>query len=60
MNRDAPLIPEAVVADWRKRVAQLTDELVPDTNHYTLMLGARGAELIASRARQPTAGRAAS
>ena len=55
LDQPPGLIPDEVVADWRVRLPQLGDEVVDDTNHYTLMLGERGADLIASR----TAGMAA-
>ena len=56
LNQSPGLIPDEVVADWRSRLPELTDEVVDDTNHYTLMLGERGASLIASRAAGMAAG----
>jgi len=47
LNQSEPLLPEAVVAEWRSVLPQLVDEIVPDTNHYTLMFGATGAAEIA-------------
>ena len=55
LNQPPGLIPDEVVAGWRGRVPLLSDEVVDDTNHYTLMLGERGANVIAAR----TAGMAA-
>lgn len=43
-----PLLGDDVVAPWRARLADFSDTVVPDTNHYTLFLGRRGAETIAS------------
>lgn len=45
-----PLIGDDVVQRWRDVLPVLTDEIVPDTNHYSLMLGGRGARIIAQRA----------
>lgn len=47
MNTPPPLIPDDVVAEWRSRLPHLRDEVVADTNHYTLMFGERGAKVIA-------------
>lgn len=55
LNQRPGLIPDEVVAAWRHRLPELSDEVVGDTNHYTLMLGERGAAVIAAR----TAGMAA-
>jgi lipase len=45
-----PLIGDEAVDRWRGVLPHLTEEVVPDTNHYSLMLGDRGARLIARRA----------
>jgi pimeloyl-ACP methyl ester carboxylesterase len=42
LNTEA-LYPDALVAPWREKLPRFTDELVEDTNHYTLVLGERGA-----------------
>ncbi len=47
LNQPEPLLPEAVVDQWRRTLPQLVDEVIPDTNHYSLMFGARGAAEIA-------------
>lgn len=47
LNQPTPLIPEEELEGWRARLPQMTDELVEDTNHYTLMLGALGARVVA-------------
>jgi pimeloyl-ACP methyl ester carboxylesterase len=41
--------PESLVEAWRPDVAHLTDEVVLDTNHYTIQLGDAGAAVIAAR-----------
>jgi pimeloyl-ACP methyl ester carboxylesterase len=45
-----PLIADEVVDRWRSVLPELVDEVVPDSNHYSLMLGERGARIIADRA----------
>jgi len=52
LNQPVPLIPDDAVADARAHVPQLVDEMVEDTNHYTLMLGTRGSEVLASHLRR--------
>jgi lipase len=44
-----PLVGDALVEYWRKRVPQLTDEVVPGTNHYSIMFGEPGAATVAAR-----------
>jgi pimeloyl-ACP methyl ester carboxylesterase len=51
MNRPTPLQPDELVAQWKARVPQLEDELVEDTNHYTIVFGERGAKIIAEHVR---------
>jgi pimeloyl-ACP methyl ester carboxylesterase len=46
-NQEPPLYPDPVVASARRRIPQLTDVLVPDVNHYTILLTTRGAKAIA-------------
>lgn len=46
LNQVPPLIPDEVVAEWRSVLPRLDDTVVDDTNHYTVMLGARGADTI--------------
>jgi len=52
LNAPSPLIPDEIVAPWLERLPGLSDEMVEDTNHYTLMLGERGAATIAARVTQ--------
>ena len=47
VNQPAPLLPDHVVADARSHLPQLTEQMVADTNHYTLMFGDRGAKILA-------------
>lgn len=51
-----PLLPEEAVAPWREVVPSFSDVVVPDTNHYTLMLGTRGTELLAALVSGPEGG----
>jgi len=47
LNQPTPLISDDLVEEWR---AVLTsEEMVADTNHYTIVLGERGAKTIAER-----------
>ncbi len=48
VNEEPPLYPDAVVGDWKSRLPGLGDELVTDTNHYTLMFGTCGAKALAA------------
>ena len=48
LNQPDPLLPEAVVAQAKAERPDLGDELVPDTNHYTLVLAAPGAQRVAA------------
>ena len=47
LNQEPPLYPDPAVASARRRIPQLTDVLVPDVNHYTILLTSRGARAIA-------------
>jgi pimeloyl-ACP methyl ester carboxylesterase len=46
---EPPLIPDEWVALLRKQIPQLTDEVVPGTNHYTIGLSATGGQAVAAR-----------
>lgn len=61
VNALPPLYPEEAVAPWRPLLEDFTDELVEDSNHYTLMFGERGAGVLADRAaaHKPSNGRTA-
>jgi pimeloyl-ACP methyl ester carboxylesterase len=47
MNRATPLLPDEAVAPWREKLPQLKDEVVPDTNHFSVAFGETGAKTIA-------------
>ena len=47
-----PVLPEELVAPWRQRIPQLEDELIEDTNHYSIVLGDRGAQAIVDRVQE--------
>jgi lipase len=40
------LLPPELVAAWQERVPQLRPQLVPDTNHYTMLLSKQGAAAV--------------
>jgi hypothetical protein len=41
------LQPDELVDAWAPRMRDLTDDLVDDTNHYTILMGERGASAVA-------------
>jgi len=49
LNEDTPFQPEGVAEHWAGVVPTLHHELVADTNHYSLLLGERGASVVAAR-----------
>jgi pimeloyl-ACP methyl ester carboxylesterase len=51
MNEENPLIPDDQAARCRDEVPGLVEELVPDTNHYLIVLGDREAKVVADRIR---------
>jgi pimeloyl-ACP methyl ester carboxylesterase len=44
-----PLFPDAMIEQMRSLVPTMEEELIPDTTHYTMLLGSRGASVIAER-----------
>jgi pimeloyl-ACP methyl ester carboxylesterase len=46
-----PLLPEAAVSEAKAALPHLVDVLVPDTNHYQLVLGDREAKTVADQLR---------
>jgi pimeloyl-ACP methyl ester carboxylesterase len=50
-NAEPALLPDDVVAPWRDLLPTLTDEVVPDTNHYSIIFGERGRAAVADAAR---------
>lgn len=54
MFGDPPgFMAEAVVKEWRDRLTVLRTELVPDTNHYTILFAPHAAALAAARIAAP-------
>jgi pimeloyl-ACP methyl ester carboxylesterase len=47
------LLPAEVVAAWQQRAPRLQTELVPGTNHYTLLFDPEAAVVVASRLTEP-------
>ena len=47
-----PVIPEELVEPWREKIPQLEDEVIEDTNHYSIVLGERGAQAIVDRVQE--------
>ncbi|MGH7898253.1 MAG: alpha/beta hydrolase, partial [Candidatus Binatia bacterium] len=46
-NQEPPLFTEAAVERWKATVPELRSVLVPDTNHFTILLSERGAKAVA-------------
>jgi len=42
MNALPPLLPDEAVEPWKTALPNLVDEVVPDTNHYSIVFGDRG------------------
>ena len=49
MNAEPPLLPDAAIEPWRSVLT--TDEVVEDTNHYSIIFGDRGAAAVAAAVR---------
>jgi pimeloyl-ACP methyl ester carboxylesterase len=47
LNQPAPLIPDEVVRHWQRELPNLRAGVVDDVNHYTLVIGERGAAVVA-------------
>lgn len=47
LNQPSPLIPDEVVGHWRDELPNLRADVVDDVNHYTLVIGERGAARVA-------------
>jgi lipase len=52
LNQEPPLYPDAAVQPWRERLPSLRVQLLPDTNHYTIILTEGGAKLVADAVRE--------
>ncbi|MFQ5947984.1 MAG: alpha/beta hydrolase [Acidimicrobiia bacterium] len=46
LNDPSPLIPDEAVEPFRVALPQLVDEVVPDTNHYSILMG-KGTRVVA-------------
>lgn len=51
LNQPSPLIPDEVVRHWQSELPNLRADVVDDVNHYTLVLGERGAAEVARAVR---------
>jgi hypothetical protein len=51
LNQPAPLIPDEVVRHWQGELPNLRADVVDDVNHYTLVIGQRGADEVARAVR---------
>jgi pimeloyl-ACP methyl ester carboxylesterase len=49
LGQEPGMLPQPVVDEWVSRAPQLRAELIIDTNHYTILMGKRAAEVIAAR-----------
>jgi len=56
VDQEPPLLSEEAVSPWRSRLASFGDEVVEDTNHYTLFLCERGAGRLADLVAEPQSG----
>jgi pimeloyl-ACP methyl ester carboxylesterase len=52
LNQPAPLIPDEVVRDWQSELPGLRADVVENVNHYTLIIGERGAAEVARAVRE--------
>jgi hypothetical protein len=51
-NETPGLYPPAVIEHWRSEVPSLVFDEVPDTNHYTIVMGEPGASVVAEHVRK--------
>jgi lipase len=51
LDEPNPLLPESAVAEAKEALPHLADVVVPDTNHYQLLLGDREAKAVADQLR---------
>ncbi|MEV0344574.1 alpha/beta hydrolase [Nonomuraea sp. NPDC050680] len=49
LDQDTGMLPDALAATWTERLPGLTDEVIPDCNHYTIMFDERCASIVADR-----------
>jgi pimeloyl-ACP methyl ester carboxylesterase len=51
LDEPNPLLPESAVAEAKEALPHLADVVVPDTNHYQILLGDREAKTVADQLR---------
>lgn len=56
-DEDRPLLPEESVGAAKEELPHLVDVVVPDTNHYLVLLGDREAAVVAEQVRAAAGGR---
>jgi pimeloyl-ACP methyl ester carboxylesterase len=49
LNQDVGMLPDTLAVPWAARLPGLTDEVIPDCNHYTIMFDDRCASIVAAR-----------
>jgi pimeloyl-ACP methyl ester carboxylesterase len=52
LNQPSPMIPDEVVRHWERELPDLRADVVADVNHYTLVVGERGAAEVARVVRE--------
>jgi len=52
LDEPRPIFPDATVAEWRARIPDLHDRLVPDVNHYSILFTQAGAAAVAAALRE--------
>jgi pimeloyl-ACP methyl ester carboxylesterase len=52
LGTEPGLYPDAWLADWHQRIPELRSLLVPEVNHYTILLTERGARAVARQVRE--------
>ncbi|MBB6344209.1 alpha/beta fold hydrolase [Nonomuraea muscovyensis] len=53
LDQETGMLPDALVAAWTARLPGLSDEVLPDCNHYTILFDERCASLVADRLTRP-------
>lgn len=57
LDQAPPLLSDEAVSPWRRRLTSFSDQVVGDTNHYTLFLCEPGARLLAQLVTEPPSAR---
>jgi pimeloyl-ACP methyl ester carboxylesterase len=55
LGQEPGLLPQSLVDHWAAKAPALRPELIPDTNHYTILMTDRPAAIIAKRLTTPAA-----